>query len=259
MHKRLIIAALLFCVTHVAHAADRIVSLKPNITEILFAIGAGDRVVGVTTWCDYPAAARKLPKVADYVQPNVEMILAQHPDLILTSTENSLRAPIEQLTRLGLRVEILSFTTVAQLLQSIEKIGALVDASAAAGQMATRLRGTIAQLHTARTNHPPRALLLVAQNPMIAAGPSSLLGELLEIAGGTNVVTARAPTYPHLSAERVMALRPDVVLQVDDENAPTPPNVTTIPTALLRPGPRLPEGLQLLHHDLASRSGNAQP
>lgn len=216
-----------------AHAAQRIVSLKPNITEILFAIGVGDRVVGVSSWCDYPARAQSLPAVADYLQPNVEKILTLHPDVVLTSTENSLRAPIDQLQRLGVLVEVLTFDTVAHTIAAIDTIGRIVNVTPAATQLAAQLRDAVAKFSTPTPRAKPSALLLVAHEPMIAAGPSSFLGELLTLSGANNVITARTPAYPRLSQERVHALHPDVTIDAD-------------PIEIFRPGPRLVDGIRLL-------------
>ncbi len=230
----ILMICVLFLLPSIAMAAERIVSLKPNITEILFALGVGDRVVGVTTWCDYPAATQRIAKVADYVQPNVEALLAVRPDLIITSTENSRRGPIEQLQRLRLRVAILPFTTVSETLTSIERIGTLVDAAPAAAALVRQMRAQTVQRRSPAAQ-PKTALVLVSQSPMVAAGPASFIGELLELAGATNVILARQPSYPHISDERLLALEPDVIIRLDHATTP-----------LLRPGPRMLAGIDAL-------------
>lgn len=228
-----LVVVLWFAFSTPLHAGARIVSLKPNITEILFALGVGDDVVGVSTWCDYPAAARRLPKVADYLQPNVEAVVQLHPDVVLTSTENSLRAPIDHVQRLGVHVEIFSFASIDETMTAITRIGEVVHARAAARRLVARLRDTVAQLQNSAPIPRPRALLLVARAPLVGAGPASLLGELLQLSGAENVLTARMPAYPRLSHERVLALRPDVTIDAE-------------PIALFRPGPRLVDGLRVL-------------
>src|SRR5437868_2923689 len=112
-----------------AQTYSRILSLKPNITEILFFLGVGDRVVSDTTYCTRPEAAKKLPKVADYIQVFPEVALSLQPDLILGSTENSSQKEVYFLIDRGKTVKLFPFSTLAETMQSIEAIGTLVGKS----------------------------------------------------------------------------------------------------------------------------------
>lgn len=230
----------------------RIVSLKPNVTEILFAIGAGDRVVGVTTWCDYPPAAARLPKVADYVAPNVEQVLALHPDLAVGSMENALSQPVRQLESSGVRVALFPFDSLDATWASIRAIGAAVGAPAAADALVHRMREAMRTMRIAWGAAPtPRVLIAVGRRPLVAAGPRSFLGELLRWANGANVVTTTAVAYPRLSRETLLASNPDVLIDLgggmgEPESDWPGGRVQPLPTALFRPGPRLAEGLRAL-------------
>lgn len=256
------IAALLCVCGAVAEAApQRIVSLKPNITEILFAIGAGDRVVGVTTWCNFPPAAARVAQVADYLAPNLEKVLAQQPDLVIGSKENSMRQPLQRLEHAGIRVVLLPFDTVTATLQSIRTIGALVGMDTATTALLTRMHQSLSTLSHALGLLPePRVLLLVGHAPFVAAGPASFVGDLLDRTHAQNVVTTTAVAYPRLSVETILARNPQVIIDITTGDAAPVDWATHLPHVeavrthrlhtvsadLLRPGPRLAEGLRHL-------------
>lgn len=257
MIRRLV---LLLCWTSLVVAAtpQRIVSLKPNITEILFALGAGERVVGVTTWCNIPAAAQKLPKIADYIRPNVEAIAALRPDLVISSEENSQAAPIMQLRALKIPVTLLPFATIDDTLRSIRALGAATNTGDAARTLVDHLTHALAPRTLPRS---PRVLQLVGTTPPIAAGPASLLGELLARTGAHNLITTRTPAYPQLSPEAVLALRPDrILLAASDANMidvrttlGTTAPIVTIDPDLFRPGPRMDQAFQALQRAIEAR------
>ncbi len=187
----------------------RIISLKPNITELLFEIGAGDQVVGVTTWCDKPEAAKKLPKVADYIKPNVEMIMALKPDLVVTSTENSIKTPIDVIEKLGVPVLLLPFQSIDDLVASTKKLG---DATGH-GKEATDLIRNINDITANKTANDRKTLIIVGKRPLIAAGPKTFLSQLIHLSGGKNIIESKIP-YPHVNMELVLASNPDVIIDL---------------------------------------------
>lgn len=194
---------------------QRIVSLKPNITEILFALGAGDRVVGVTTWCNYPEATQKLPKVGDYLRAFPEQVVAVHPDLIIGSQENSAREPTLQLERMGFKTALFPFTTLDETLQSIRGIGQLIGEDAASEKMARKLEENLTQLRkTAGRTPPTSALVVVGHRPLIVAGHQTFLGQLFPTLGLHNVIEAGSLPYPQLNTENLMALNPAIILDL---------------------------------------------
>src|SRR5262249_5130673 len=174
-------------------SARRIVSLAPNITEILFALGLGDRVVGVTEFCNYPPEALRLPKVGGFVNPNAEVILALHPDLVVATPNVGNKTFVERLIAVGARVVVVQARNVAEIDPAITAI-----ASAAGVEEAGR--GLVARIHrdleraTARVaSLPPKKTLFCIQvEPLVVAGPGSYPGDLIELAGGENIVPASA-------------------------------------------------------------------
>lgn len=247
--------ALVVTLSAEAAVPQRIVSLKPNITEILFALGAGDRVVGVTTWCTYPPEALVLPRVADYVAPNIEKTVALSPDLVLGSQENAARQPIERLQKMGINVVLLPFATPDATWGSIQGIGELLGTPAAGKNMADRLRFAIGLQERAWAMFDgPRVLIVVGSAPLIAAGPSSLIGNALQLANGENIVTATKIAYPRISKETIIEKGPDIIIDASDGmGEPTHTfkdlygkEARHISIDLFRPGPRFVTGVQAL-------------
>jgi iron complex transport system substrate-binding protein len=242
---------------------QRIVSLKPNITEILFALGVGDRVVGVTTWCHYPEAAKKLPKVGDYLRAFPEQVVAVRPDLIIGSKENSAAAPTLQLEQMGFKMALFPFTTLDDTVHSIRGIGALVGQEAAAEKIARTLTQQFAHLRkTATSAQATSVLAVVGHRPLIVAGPQTFLGQVFSALGLRNVIDAGSLPYPQLNTESLLALNPAVILDLTmgteaGEHDPfwqrypqlqavRDGRVIAVTMDDFRAGPRLGEGLQHL-------------
>lgn len=244
--------------------ALRIISLKPNITEILFAIGAGADVVGVTTWCDFPEEVKTLPKVADYIRPNIEAIIGLHPDMVLTSKENSLSDPIRFLETTGVVVKVYDFTTIEQTLNAIEAIGSDTGHASSAQALSHTIRLKIDAIHTHYKAMPlSRTLMLVGRKPMIAASASSFFGEALSILHATALPETATIPYPTIGMEQVIALKPDVIIDLtmgsDSTHSDVIPwksytmipavqsrHITTMEAGQFRMGPRLPDWLETL-------------
>lgn len=192
---------------------QRIISLKPNITEILFAIGAGDQVVGVTTWCNRPEAAKKLPKVADYIHPNVEKIIALKPDLVVSSKENSMEAPIRMLQKTGIHVLLLSFKNIEDLFYSTTELADATGHTEEGQGLVQKLRSEIMQKSSVLGERGVKTLIVVGQRPLMGVGRKSFLNELLEAAGGENILEAKTP-YPPIAIETVLVKNPEVIIDL---------------------------------------------
>lgn len=213
------LAALLTAMPLCAQPA-RLVSTAPGATEILYALGLGSKVVGVTTFCRYPADAQSKPKVGTFIQPDFERIAAQRPDLVFI-----IRNPIDlatKLRRLGLRVEELRLDTVDDILASIRQAGRAAGAAAAGDALASGLRAGLDSLREPANKRPRvTALYIVDRTPgtlqgMFAAGPGSYIDELLTLAGGRNVAPAGGGSFPKVSLEQVLAADPEVIIDMGD-------------------------------------------
>jgi iron complex transport system substrate-binding protein len=243
--------------------AERIVSLAPSITETLFAIGAGDRIVGVTDYCNYPAQARTKPRVGGMINPNIETIVGLKPDLILLSVEGNVREDFAKLTSFGIPVFVTNPRDLNGIYRSIEQLGRLTGETDRALRLVQSLRAreeTVAKsIVTRRT-----VLVFVSLQPIIVVGGKNFLAELIERAGGINLATNSGAPYPTFSREAVLKDNPDVLIFLSDIIA-TPADVVKLypewskltafrerrmfsveADLVSRPGPRALQGLESL-------------
>lgn len=253
---------------HTAQAA-RIISLKPNITDVLLRLDLGSELVGVTTYCTLPPALGEISRVADYIKPNPEKILRAHPDLILTSKENSDPREIARLRELGMRVELVSFSTWTESLDAIQKIGGWTGRSAAAIQLISDLNLRLERLRVRveRLDVSPRWVVIVGREPLVMASAHTPFGELftrvglLLVSQGDHRSTL---AYPQLSKESLSVLSPDWIVDVADSvpnrervvafyrasvpmlEAVKKGHIAVLEGRLMLPGPSLLEGLERL-------------
>src|SRR6266705_1471123 len=200
-----------------AAPARRIVSLLPSFTEILFAIGAGDRLVGRTTWCDYPPEALALPSVGDGMPPSVEAVAARRPDLVVLYRAGPNVTAAEQLERLGIRTVLLDLNLLEQLGPAARRLGVLTGHSRAADSLAHVLDSLASQPPAPST----RSLaFIVWDNPPIVIGAGSYLDRLAALAGARNVFRDVGAPSAQVSIETIAARDPDFVALLSDSAVP---------------------------------------
>jgi len=189
---------------------QRIVSLAPGNTEMLFAIGAGDRVVGVTTYDDYPAEVTDIAKVGDFTGPNLEAVAAAKPDLVVATT--GVQADVvTKLEELGAIVIAVDPATLDALYADIDELGQATGETAGAEKVVADMRAKVAEIETRVANaEPVSAFVEIGQNPLFTVGAGTLIDELVTIAGGKNIVTA--PGYVPFSAEELVKADPAVYM-----------------------------------------------
>jgi iron complex transport system substrate-binding protein len=243
----------------------RIISLAPSITEILFAIGLEDEIVGVTQFCNFPPQALDKPKVG-YSHPNLESIVALQPQLLL-APKSFLRADIlKKLEQLKIPTFILDPRTVEEILVHIRLLGRMVGHSQEANERATSLRKQLTILSTRLDGlSRPSLLYVLNSDPLITVGPGSFIHHLIELAGGRNVAEESKSPYPRLTMEEVLRQDPENVVfpigrfegipkaqqdkwkRWDTLRAVKSGRLYQIQSDLLnRPGPRIVEGLKEL-------------
>ena len=182
----------------------RILSLAPSVTEMLFAIGAGGQVAGVTQFCDFPPEALRKPKVG-YANPNVESLVALQPDLILAPREFLKPDLIASLDNLKIPIFIFSDQTVEDIFSHMQTIGRIVERQAEAAALVMELRQQLAAIKQRVQGQPPvRVLYVLNSQPLITPGPGSFIDQLIALAGGINVAAKSAVPYPRLSMETVL-------------------------------------------------------
>jgi iron complex transport system substrate-binding protein len=217
--KRLLLAALVWGATWTHPDAEsfprRIVSLAPSVTEVLFEAGLGSRVVGVTSYCRFPPEALALRKVGGYLTPSYEVLLALQPDLVVTLPE---QADVERrLTALGIPILRVDHRSLDGIASSIEAVGRHCGVAASAKRAADALRQTLAAASRVALESRPRVLICFGRSEdfrrLTAAAPGTVHDDLIAHAGGINALASRAVAYPTLSAEGVMRLDPDVIVE----------------------------------------------
>ena len=243
-------------------------ALAPSAAEILFALGAGDRVVAVSDFAaDLPGAAGKV-RTGGFV-PDLERVVAQRPDLVIASRDGTDRAAYEKLKTLGVPVLATDARSLAGVLDDIRRVGEAIGEGAAAGRLVSSLSARIAGAErraAARKGPPPRTVVVIWPDPPVVAGPATFIGDLLVRARLSNVVPEKAGEWPRVSFETLATWNPDVVVRPE-----TPENgaafarafagegrwrlvpavregrVVVIPGSFLeRPGPRLVDALERL-------------
>ncbi len=190
---------------------DRIVSLAPSLTEILFALNESEKVAGDTDYCDYPPEAARKPHIGGPINPNLEEIVKLRPDLILATSINR-RETVEALDRLGLSVYILDPHSVEEMISSVERLGTVLGDEKPAALLALNLRGRLAELDRRLAGVAPRrALFIVWTAPLISVGKSTFIADALRRAGAVSIVDTDAE-WPHMNLEEVVRLQPDVLI-----------------------------------------------
>ncbi|MBI2339154.1 MAG: ABC transporter substrate-binding protein [Deltaproteobacteria bacterium] len=202
------------CLCYEVEAFDRIISLKPNITEILFELGVGDKIVGATTWCDNPPAAKKIPRVADYLQVDGEKALALSPDLVIGSKENSAKGDIDFLSRQGIPVKLFSFNRLEETFKSLLEIAGLVGKEERGKELVEALRKGFKTMHPLSEAPSPRVLMVVGLKPLVVVGGNNLLDDLLEIVGGKNIAGNSLLRYPNYGIDQLISARPEVIVDL---------------------------------------------
>jgi iron complex transport system substrate-binding protein len=253
---------------HARKTPERIVSLAPSVTEMLFALGLGDRIVGATDHCDFPPEAKKIPRVGGLGRPNVEKLLSLAPDLVI-ATDLERKELAEALRRVGIEVLELKIGNFAELFDAERKLGDAVGKPEQAArqvlEMQARLEAAAKLYAGVPRDRLPKVFIEVWADPLITAGGASFLDDVVARAGGVNVAHELKQEYPTINPERVVAWDPDAILLCDATEGNEAAEVAgrigwggikavregriiadISPDLLVRPGPRLVTGVEQL-------------
>jgi len=205
----------------VTRPPTRIVSLAPGHTELLFAIGAGDRVVGRTRWCDYPPAIDAIPSVGDGLNPNIESILARDPDLVVFYASPSNEPAIGRLERLGIATVSMLTDDLADFMRAADLLGTLTGEKDRSDSLVGWLLHEISTLEATRsTDTRPTVLMVAWDNPPIVIGSTSFLSQIVELAGAGNAFGDVAKPSLTVSIETIVERDADLVLIASDSGIP---------------------------------------
>lgn len=253
---------------------QRILSLSPSNTEILFAVGAGEDVIGATKFSDYPPEVKDLPNVGGFHNINIEKVVGLNPDLIFAQVGNS-EETINRLRELGFTVIVMESKTVDDILDNIHLVGKATDniekARSITDNMSEQVEAIKSQTHDIPDDKRPKVLYVIWHDPMYAAGVNTFPGHLIEIAGGKNILDSEG--WPIVNAEDVVSKNPDIIIcsnmksgseklaqNIRDNqifaqtDALEQNNVYSVekPSTIERPGPRIVQGLKLIHEYTSS-------
>jgi iron complex transport system substrate-binding protein len=240
----------------------RVVSLAPSITETVFALGFGNRLVGVTNQCDFPAEAKRLPKIGDFMNPSLEVIAAKEPDLVIGVVGATDSAKAREIEGLGMKIALVPVSSISAILRSFKQIAALLGDPDAGARLVEKIDVQFDKVKKRVAPAPPRSTLLaVGLRPLVAVGGKNFLNELITLAGGENIAGNASQPWLNLPDEYVVAKAPQVIIQAgmgSDAAGPTGQwsDLKSIPAVkerrvysynsdkILRPGPRIGEGLE---------------
>jgi len=265
----------------IQNAPERIVSLAPNLTEILFALGLGEKVVAVSSDSDYPPEVADKNKVGTFWQPNTEAIIASRPDLVITLWFEQQQAVADSLKRLGYRVLTLNIEKTEQLLTAIQEIGSVTGCEQHAHKLAENISSRLDHLKSKYSSiNKPKVLWVIQTEPLRVVGRNTFINELIEITGGENAISPTIQQYPSIGSEEILTCGAEVIIQsamntnnIEQQqqaaeifwdkftNLPAVKNnriYVMEPDTTLRLGPRLPQGAEMLasclHPDILSKN-----
>lgn len=249
----------------------RIVSLAPAMTEIIFSLGLGERVVGVTTVCDRPDEARSKTKIGGMANPSLEAIVSLKPDMVVMTSDGNPKAIAERLAKLGIRTHVFKSRRLTELPAGIREMGQVLGARPAADHLSENIEKAIRDAGTSHlgklsqtgTGGGRKALFVIWPSPLIVAGPGTILDDAMKMSGLSNIASDGKVAYPRFSVEAVIERQPDLILigkgHDDMKNlskgflkslsmleAVRKGRVCFMGDALYRPGPRIPAGMEEL-------------
>jgi iron complex transport system substrate-binding protein len=204
-----------------AAPARRVVTLAPNLTELVYAVGAGATLVGTVDTSNFPPAAQAVQRVGDYQHLDVERILTLKPDLVLAWLSGNTNRELQQLEAAGLRLFYLEPRRLADIGQALRRVGTLLGHGEQAERRATALQRELADLQAVHTGASPVTVFFqVWSDPVMSLNDQHLVGEVIRLCGGRNVFGSLPQLVPQLSAESVLAADPEVMVSASDSSLP---------------------------------------
>ena len=255
----------------------RVIALAPSITEIIYDLGQERKLIGVTQYSTYPSEAESLPRVGSYVRLDIEKIVSLKPDLCIAIKDGNPKHIVDKIVALNIPVYVIDPRNLLQIMDTITRLGSLLDAGNAAAVLVADMEKRIGQVQTLakRARYKPRVFFQIDAEPLFSAGNNTFIHELIELSGGINTAAGEDP-YPRYSWEDILVLQPEIVLissmagGLDPENlirswkkwkqlsAVNNDQVFVVEADLFdRPTPRLVDGLEaiaaIIHPELFTK------
>jgi len=263
----------------IPRTVKRIVSMAPNVTEMLFAIGLDQEITGVTDYCDYPEAAHEKPRIGGYYNPNIEVILSLNPDLIVATPDGYSKERVMKLDQTGIPVFIVNPQSLEEILDSMMLLGKITGkddiSSKVVEGLRIRIKAVIDKTRLIPEQKKPKVFYEIDHDPLITAGPDNFVDSLISAAGGINIARDALSSWPRYSVEAVLIKNPDVIITAPYHNvsANSSKSLTETwkkyktvsavinnrvyalnPDIVLRSGPRVVDGLEELYRIFYTKS-----
>ncbi|MBN1545113.1 MAG: cobalamin-binding protein [Syntrophaceae bacterium] len=262
--------------TATAESPQRIVSLAPNVTEILYELGLGNQVIGVSSYCNYPPEVKNKPKVGGIFNPSLEAIVAMKPDMVVLTDDGNPRTIAERLAKLSIPTYAFRAKRIADLPSEIRKLGNTLGVKDRADRLAEKIEYGIKRYNergkSPQTSPPPKVLFVVQPEPLMVAGPETAIDDVLKLLNLQNIAIDAPPGYPRFSLEEVIRRSPDIIFMVKTRDGMSASNILLleklrtldavqknrvyyVSDPILRMGPRITEGIT----EVARFLENAEP
>jgi iron complex transport system substrate-binding protein len=195
-----------------ARTPDRIISLAPNITEILFALDMGNKIVGVTSFCDYPDDAKRKPKVGGMSNPSLETVVSLRPDIVVMTTDGNPKEFEERLHSLGIKTYVFRARKLLELPDGIREMGAALGVKQKADELARKMKSALKGFVVIHHLSPQkRVLFIIWPEPLIVAGTGTEIDDAITLLGAENIASKAGTAYPRYSVEEIVRQSPDVI------------------------------------------------
>ncbi|MBI5676304.1 MAG: cobalamin-binding protein [Nitrospirae bacterium] len=194
-----------------AEAPKRIISLSPSTTEILFAAGLGNKIVGVTTFCDYPEEAKKISKIGGMSNPSLEAVVSLKPDIVIITTDGNPQAFEEKLRSMGIKTYVFRARTIPELPDGIRKMGMALHENEKFNALASDIETAIEQIKSEKKARREKILFIIWPEPLVVAGPGTEVDDAINILGAVNIAGNAKIEYPKYSMEEILRQSPDII------------------------------------------------
>ncbi len=202
---------LFFASIAAAEPAQRIVSLAPSTTEILFAAGLGDRIVGVTTFCDYPEEAKSKPKIGGMSNPSLEAVISLKPDIVIMTTDGNPKEFEQRLRSMNIRTYVFRARTISQLSDGIRNLGREIEQEEKFNRLALDIKKSLNDVQSGAQQNNTKVLFMIWPEPLMVAGPGTAIHDAINLLGATNIAEDARIQYPKYSIEEIVRRSPDII------------------------------------------------
>ncbi len=194
-----------------AKPAERIISMAPSLTEIVYALNVQDKLCARTDYCDFPAEAKNKPSIGKALNPSIEQIVAFSPDLILMTTEGNLKEAGRRIMELGFSVYVSNPRKLKDIALDVRSIGILTNSTDKANIIATSFEKKITPIKN-KKGKSPRLIYLVWPDPLIPAGKGNYIDDLIKISGAVNPASFSKTSWPRITMETLITMNPDIII-----------------------------------------------